>query len=1030
MDYRDPRTISLPTTDDEFERLCLLIARNRYGVEYYRYGIKGQKQHGVDIYSAYYNGRYLQCKLHKKNISDAKLILELKKDLEKVKLNFDDLKHFIFAISLETRPVIQDICKELSNNNLRVTPWFWNQMQEEIAHSKWLLRYYLNSIPGAQWISDDFLNEELKRGQGERFQPINFYSGNSFAQWYGILNNWDAPRQHYKGICQAITSSYTDKYGDMPVAAIVRGDGGTGKSVLLRRIAVDLRDNYTVYWIADNAEDFLQNEWVYDIENNPNEKYLLVLEDWYRNFSKPDDRVTANKLIQKVKNKQNVRLLIGDRFSTQVYYPKSKHFDLRNTENDSLLSHIIFQIPEWKYRLSEEQKSRILKTGLFQLLFVYQHADSSEVSPRSINYFLEIIQSDYNELIQNGNTFYRGIAHALYIYANLYADYSIMLSSEAIVILAEFYSETKRPFGLKQNAEELRNDPIVKRYLDIISSSKGDRYISYTKFLHDTLADEGWKHIEVDCRMKFGFADSIIEIIEALKREGSKEDLSTLFSIVVDIAPSLLSKENVISICDFLIENRTYSSNYIKTMFLNPILELGIEQRVNYIYQINSFSKNNEGLWHYITKWLQKAVSNKKQLTILNKLVELGNFCPSVMAHYYDLLSDNELESRIKTDFTINNLSNSTLHNALSRFWKRLKGNPNIKSTIFAFLQTEGYELSGCPLGCLSAFREEPIVHFTAEKYLNSIDPWRKINTFSLCLKICKDKPIAKQKAREFLQSPYFSYHDDSLSSCLKLIKEESLAKEIAHEFFKLSDAYKTSNNFTTCLQVINEEPLAKEKAREYLSFPDAKKIPANFSICLLIIGEEASDILKDILSSSIDIENPRLIYRALQIASENKSLDKFAENMILRIFKDRLKRYDIRNKSKFHLYSQIMKIPFFHVGVWRNEVDKLLANYKTINRNLFYSLTLSHINDPKVLKEPCLYFIRNWRNEFSRPKKYWGYFIRSLAHPIIQEHLPLQKEIRSLSEEMLNADEYPLVLNKWLISISEENIFPIWKLV
>lgn len=37
MDFRDPVSIPLPTTEDEFERLCLLIARDRYGSEFYRW---------------------------------------------------------------------------------------------------------------------------------------------------------------------------------------------------------------------------------------------------------------------------------------------------------------------------------------------------------------------------------------------------------------------------------------------------------------------------------------------------------------------------------------------------------------------------------------------------------------------------------------------------------------------------------------------------------------------------------------------------------------------------------------------------------------------------------------------------------------------------------------------------------------------------------------------------------------------------------------------------------------------------------
>jgi hypothetical protein len=1159
MDYRDPSTILLPTTDDEFERLCLLIARNKYGVEYFRYGIRGQKQHGIDIYSAYYNGQYLQCKLHKKKISDSALANELKRDLNKAKLNFADLKHFIFAISLDTRPVIQDICKELSDENLRVTPWFWNQMQEDISRSKWLLRYCLNSIPGAQWVSDYFIRQELGRGGEEGFQPIAFYSGISFAQWYGILKSWDAKRKIYDDVCLSIANSFADELGDIPVAAIIRGDGGTGKSVFLRRIAVDLRNHYTVYWIADNSEDFLQNEWIYDIEDNPSEKYLLVLEDWYRNFSKPDDRVTANRLIQKVKSKKNVRLLIGDRHSSQSNYPKSKTFELTTEENISLLPHIIRQVPEWKDKLSIEMLGPLMKTGLFQLLFVYQYVEGTIIHPKSRNYFIEIIESDYNRLSLDTNCFYRGLAHTLYIYANLYSDYSLKLSFEAIIILAETFSGVERPFELKGCSEALVNDPIVKRYLDTTETAKREMFTLHARFLHDSLADEGWKEIEVDLRKKFEFSASINEVFEVLRRrKGTKEDLSALLKLIVVEDPFLLNREKIISTCDLLIENQTCSTSYIEVLFCNPNLEIELDEQIDYIFKLNRFNKNNEGAWTYIVKWLTRVVDYGRKKIILNKLVESGNMCALILATYYDLLSDTELEDRIEIDFTIKNLSNSTLSYPLSKFWRRLNKNKIVKSTVLEFLRTEQYELASAR-GCMSAYSEEPIVRLVSENYLNSIEPWRIKDSFLLCLKMCKDSPIAKKKAIEFIRSSYFSHYHDSLSNCLKLIEDESLAKEKAREYLELSDAYKYSGNFTTCLKLIEDESLAKEKAREYLElsdaykysgnfttclkliedeslakekareylelsdaykysgnfttclkliedeslakekareylelsdayknsanfitclkliedeslakekareylelsdtyknsanfitclkliedealakekareylgFTDAKKVSLNFSTCLYILGEEASGFVKDILSSPIHEENPSIIYRALQMASEYKNLDRHAEKMILQIIQECPRGFDIGRKDKFYLYLQMLKISFFNIEIWQREIDRLLASYKTINRNVFYSLTLSHINNATILKDPCLYFVRNWVEEFSRPKKYWGYFIRCLSHPIIHDNMMLQEEIRSLSADMLSTKNCPKELSSWLLSISKNNVYPEW---
>lgn len=395
MDFRDPSSIPLPKTDDEFERICLLIARDRYGPEFYRYARPGQKQHGIDIYT-YYRGRCLQCKLHKKSTSNSKLIVELRDSLAMAKQKFDNLKQFIFAVSLETTPVLQDECTKLSDDEVQVIPWFWNQLQEDIAQSKWLLRYCLGYEAGAQWIYDDFLDRENKIGKEQGWQPIHFYSSNTHVQWYGLLQNWDAPRHHLKDIRETIANSFAHAYSDMPVAAVVRGEGGSGKSVLLRRLALDLRYEYTIYWIADNATDFLNNELLYDVENHPTERYLLVIEDWYRNFASTGDQKTALRLLQKIKLMPNVRLLIGDRPAPFTYYLKADDimFDLKSDENAYLISFIMDIIPEWRFKFLGEEKVQLLKTGLFQVLFVYQYSDTSKPMPKAGNYFLEIIQSD------------------------------------------------------------------------------------------------------------------------------------------------------------------------------------------------------------------------------------------------------------------------------------------------------------------------------------------------------------------------------------------------------------------------------------------------------------------------------------------------------------------------------------------------------------------------------------------------------------------------------------------------------------
>jgi hypothetical protein len=1024
MDFRDPSTIPLPTTDDEFERLCLLITRDKYGAEYYRYGRNGQKQFGIDIYSAYHNGRYLQCKLYKKNGVDAILIMQLKKDVKQAIQKFPNLKQFIYAVSINTNTTLQDACNELSNDTVKVIPWFWNQLQEDIAQSKWLLRYYLNSVPGAQWISEDFIQKELMKGDIEKWQPLNFYSSISFVQWYGTIKRWDAPREHYSSICQAINNSFTNRYGDLPTAALVCGDGGSGKSVLLRRLAVDLRNDYTVYWIADNAKDFLENEWIYDIENNPNENYLLVLEDWYRNYSKTDDRISANTLLQKVRNKPNVRLLIGDRANTNASYPKSKNivYTLLPSENATLFSYIINFIPNWKNKFSEEQRNQLFNSGLFQSLFVYQYADASTVSDKATNFFLEIIQSDYNQLSRNSIHFYKGLAQAIYLYANIYADYSVVLSPEAIIILAEKYSGDKRPFELNQNTESLINDSVVGRYFDIIIKKRRDIKFPKLRFAHDILADEGWRNIDVDSRIKFRLK-FFYEILTHLKNENTNEDLASLLYRVLSLKEHSLKQDIILELCDFLIKSKCSSSYFTEILFSNKFMKIDTGIKLDYLNSLIGIGNSENGMWIPIANWMKQSLKPTNQLSIFKKLIDTGNNCKEILSNYYLLQVSIDPKKISDTRFLFDLLNNRNLTHLVTEIFKKIPI-VIVKEAALMYLKLrEPYLITSNFNYCLKLLKDEEIAKIRAIEYIN-LENSCKYQAFNICLNILKDTTFAKEKAKEFLQIPDAYKVENNFNACLQLIKDDPIAKEKAKEFLQMPDAYKVGNNFNTCLQLIKDDPIAKEKAKEFLKIPNAEKMISVYSTCINVLGEDASDIAEEILSSPMGKRNQRIVYRALQIAANVPSLDNHAKNIFIQVNRN----YDVDKKMEYHFYLQVMKVPLFRLIDWQNEVNKLLMNYKTMHRNLFYSLTISHIDNPEPLSEACLYYARNWKNEFSRPKKHWGYLIRSLAHPVIQEKTELKDKIVTMCKEMLLTDNCPNDIKEWLNSISTIRTFPEWK--
>ncbi|MBW2738626.1 MAG: hypothetical protein JRE64_07180 [Deltaproteobacteria bacterium] len=934
MDFRDPILIPMPKTDDEFERLCLLIARERYGPEFYRYARRGQKQNGIDIYSVYYHGRYLQCKLHKKDISDAKLIEELKEDLLKAIQKFDDLKQFIFAVSVETRPTVQDVCRELGDGKVKVIPWFWNQLQEDIARSKWLLRYCLNYEAGAQWISDDFVKNENKKGKEERWQPLQYYSSNMYVQWYGLLQNWDAPRQHYEGIRQAIANSFADTYSDMPVAAVVRGKGGSGKSVLLRRLAIDLRNEYTVYWVADNAADFLQNELLYDIDNHSIEKYLIVIEDWYRNFASTGDRALGNRLIQKIKKRPNVRLIIGDRPVQFTRYPKTDDiiFDLKSEENTALLPYIFDIVPEWKGKFLEKEKAKLLKGGLFQLLFVYQYADTGKPLPKAENYFLEIIQSDYKHLLNREHFFYKGLAYALYVYAHLYADIGFYLSLEVILDLAESYAKVQRPFELNHNIYKLVDDPIMKRYIDIVTlKSVFKEEITLLFFLHDTLADQGWKYIPVDASKVFGAA-SMAQLIDTLKTEKNADYLSALLFWVLGAKQAWLNKAQALACCDYLISIGCESFYYVQALFSKGLIEMNDSERLGYFQRLVGLGNRINSFWSQPVIWLRTQFNKQDCKDNLLNLIEAGNDTSAVLHEYFQLLCNTELKQIADRYFTIEKLKDSRFTSPLSVFLKRLGLDAKIRSI-----------------------------------------------------------------ARNYLQS---------------------------------AELEKDSTTFIACLKLLQDDKIAKETARNYLQSSEPEKDSTTFIACLRVLGVEVMDIAISILESPINGQEQSFIYHALYIATKSEKLNSAAEDMVRRILQAKSERFNQAAQRHYYLYLQIMKLPLFRIKPWQSEVDTLLQDKCKIHRNLFYSLTLSHIERPEPLGPACLFYIRNWKQEFKQTKKYWGYFIRCLAHPIIVEQSDIKEEISELCSRMLQDPNCPSEIKGWLRSIADENKFPLWKIV
>ncbi len=1069
MYFRNPKLIPLPETSQDFERLCMYIARNHYGPDFYRYGRSGQEQSGIDVYSAYNDGVYLQCKLYKKYTP--KLISELKEDFSAALKKCPDLRKFIFAVSIDNDKNIQDVCKELSVNNKRVIPWFWDELQNEIANSKWLLRYCMNIGSGAQWVNDDFVKAEMEKGITNHWSPLRFYSGNEYIAWYGLLQKWDAPRKHYDGIVSAIDKSFDDTYGDMPVAAVVRGAGGTGKSVLLRRLALDLRREYTIYWIADNAGDFLKNEWVYDIEIHSDEKYLLILEDWYRNFTRATDRQSVNYLLQKVRRYPNVRLLIGDRPESNPDYPTINEmiFDLKADENHDLFSYITEIVPDWKGKFNEEDRDLLYKSGFFQALFVYQFLDTKRIHRKAEDYFREIIESDYKHLINNKDNFYRGLAWSLYIVSNLYIDFGIHLSPEALIAIAEDFSKSKRPFSLENDVRLIAENTVIRKYIEVIQVSSrndaGEENYYRIRFLNDTLADQGWLSLNVDEYDKYERPSTVLRVIKALKAEKTAYDLAALLNLIVKAKSKLLNKDQVLSCCNYLISIKCDSYHYIYVLFSEDMIDINNNERYEYLQKLKGLGKYKTTYWIPVVIWMKKELKGNDYKSTLKMLVDAGTNSGAILNAYFKILDEKELLAISDYYITPEKFNDNLYSYSLPTLLKRLKSYDKICSAALNYLKSEEPEKNfQIFTTCLNIVKANKVAIDIAFNYLNSPEPERRKEIYSTCLKILEDKEIAKVAARKYIKLPKseISYQifntclniikteedtkvvarkyiklpksqieNEILPTCLKILKDEEIAKDVARKYIKLPKSEISYQIFSTCMNIVKDEEDTKDVARKYIKLPESETTLAIYTTCLSVLKDEeiAKKEAIKILNSPIQKSNARLIYHALFITAtaETEELDSLAEAKVKEIFQLKRNCCGAEGKIIHNLYLQTMKVPLFRIEVWQSEVDRILRNKNTINRRLFGSLTHSHIKRPNPLAGMCLLFLRNWNDEFNRPRKHWEYFERSLAHPVIVENSKIKEEIKHLCNRMLNASNCPSNLNNCIKKVVENDTFPLW---
>ena len=162
--------MQLPKTksEEEFESICTNILTNYYGKSFSRYGRRGQKQHGIDIYCDTSNGKRIvaQCKNYL-SLNSSDLINQIKSDIESANAKFK-IETFVIMTALDRDTSVQDYVSGLKGEySFPIELFFWEDIQLKIAEDDRLLnQYYGGLIPNIK-PEKDMLITLLTESQGK-----------------------------------------------------------------------------------------------------------------------------------------------------------------------------------------------------------------------------------------------------------------------------------------------------------------------------------------------------------------------------------------------------------------------------------------------------------------------------------------------------------------------------------------------------------------------------------------------------------------------------------------------------------------------------------------------------------------------------------------------------------------------------------------------------------------------------------------------------------------------------------------------
>ncbi|MFA6008934.1 MAG: caspase family protein [Desulfobacteraceae bacterium] len=442
-------------------------------------------------------------------------------------------------------------------------------------------------LSGLVCVNPAFLDAESAK-TGSLYTPENFYGALPPVQWWGVINGLVAEQTLYEAVVQHVRQAIHAAYP--PVIALLHGSGGMGKSVMLRRLGVDLAAEVDVWWL-DEPQTLLEEQ-----ENaqakllESGRLQLILLDDW--SSLDPDSQKALRGWFEhlvKSGDGQTIKFVLTSRYWQAeqlpwklIYANSLFDFDqLGNLARDNpvLLDKAVAQLggSDWDAAAQELHSPQMAQTKPFHLLFVLMrlsedaHLRAKLIAKRgsSLGFehiFLDIIQDDLENLWRDD--YKKGLAAAVSTMAYLHMQYRPYLSRTAFVKLSDRYNPTYPLLTSSHPADW----GILKYYLythrNPIKNWENNEY--YIAFIKDDFAESiaaldkhGHHHVENRWAVDLDF----------LIREAEKYSASVLFAKVCQISPFIWTFAQKQELIEHLLQQDNNHHAYAQALLYDNVLD-------------------------------------------------------------------------------------------------------------------------------------------------------------------------------------------------------------------------------------------------------------------------------------------------------------------------------------------------------------------------------------------------------------------------------------------------------------------------